>query len=117
MPASSLVIPSDDAFAQQVAHFFTKKQGIFVRFSVIKKGEIECVVDVPGIFGTIRYFCKAKNKKKCTEGEFATAFVAAQLEKLPALFLSPADVSQKLLDKIQVTYPNMKAIKLSEGIV
>ena len=111
---SSVSIPHDNSFAQQVALFFSQKQGVFVRFSIIKKGEIDCIVDVPATFGSVRYFCKAKNKKKCNEGEFATVFVAPQLEKLPALFLTTGYVSQKLLDKINFTYPNMKIITISE---
>ncbi len=117
LSASSLVIPSDDPFAQQVAQFFGQKQSTLIRFSVVKKGEIDCVVDVPGTFGVVRYLCKAKNKKKYTEGELATVFVAGQLEKLPALFLTTGELSQKLFDKIQITYPNMKVIQLSEAKV
>jgi hypothetical protein len=117
LSASSLVIPLDDPFAQQVAQFFEQKKSTLIRFSVVKKGEIDCVVDVPGAFGAVRYLCKAKNKKKYTEGELATVFVAGQLEKLPVLFLTTGELSQKLFDRIQLTYPNMKVIQLSEAKV
>ncbi len=112
LPASTVVIPHGDSFAQQVAAFFAQKQAQLLRFSVVKKGEIDCVVDISTVFGSVRYFCKAKNKKRCTEGECATLFVTAQLEKLPALFVTTGVVSPNLLNRVQNIYPNMKIISI-----
>lgn len=105
----SLVAVSDDSFIQQVSSFFSQKSITLSDILVVKKGEIECIVHVPSSIGTIDYYCKAKNKKKCTEGDIANAFIAAQLKKLPALFLAVSEIPKKL--RIQ-DYPNMKILTM-----
>ncbi len=102
------VIP-DDVFIQSVSSFFSQRTITISDIVVVKKGDIECIVHVPSSVGTIDYYCKAKNKKKCTEGEIASAFVAAQLKKLPALFLTTGEITKKL--KI-LDYPNMKILTM-----
>jgi hypothetical protein len=105
----SLPVVPDDVFVQQILSFFSEKNITVTDAVVIKKGEVDCIVHIPSAVGTIDYFCKAKNKKKCTEGEIASAFVAAQLKKLPALFLTTGEVSKKI--KLQ-DYANMKLLTM-----
>ncbi|MFA6888379.1 MAG: hypothetical protein WC254_02685 [Candidatus Woesearchaeota archaeon] len=105
----SLSVIPDDAFVQSVSAFFTQKAITLSDIIVVKKGEIECIAHIPSSIGVFDYYCKAKNKKKCTEGEIASAFVAAQLKKLPALFLIPGEIPKKL--KMQ-DYPNMKILTM-----
>ncbi len=100
--------PAED-FVQTVTSFFKEKNISFRDIIIIKKGEVDCIVEVPSPLGTIEYYCKAKNKKRCTEGEIASAFVAAQLKKLPALFLTQGEIPKKI--KIQ-DYPNMKILTI-----
>lgn len=105
----SVAAVSNDALIQQVSSFFSQKSITFSDIAVVKKGEIECVAHVPSSVGTVDYYCKAKNKKKCTEGEIASAFVSGQIKKLPALFLITGEIPKKL--KIQ-DYPNMKILSM-----
>lgn len=106
------VITSDDAFSQRVVAFFKEKSIEILQFSVVKKGEIDCVVAIPSPVGLVQYYCRAKNKKKCTEGEIATAFVAGQMKKLPALLLAPGEFPKKLLATLDKDYPNMKLLQM-----
>ncbi len=108
-------IPTDDPFAQRVAAFFQTKNMQLLQFSVIKKGEIDCIVAVPSPVGSVQYYCKAKNKKKCSEGEIATAFVAGQMKKLPSLLLAPGEFPKKILLSIDTDYPNMKLLQMEDG--
>lgn len=108
----SLSVIPDDVFVQSVSSFFSQKAITLSDIIIVKKGEIDCVVHIPSSVGTIDYYCKAKNKKKCTEGEIANAFIAAQLKKLPALFLTTGEIPKKL--KI-LDYPNMKILTM-EGV-
>jgi len=105
----SLPVIPYDTFIQSVSLFFSQKTITLSDIVVVKKGEIECVAHIPSSVGTIDYYCKAKDKKKCTEGEIASAFVAAQFKKLPALFLTTGDIPKKL--KI-LDYPNMKILTM-----
>ncbi|PIN78608.1 hypothetical protein COV16_05780 [Candidatus Woesearchaeota archaeon CG10_big_fil_rev_8_21_14_0_10_34_8] len=102
----------DDQFAQEVVSYFTKKDIQIIHFKIIKKGEIDCVVKIPSPVGNITYFCKAKKKKKCNEGDIATAFVAAQMKKLPVLLLTPGIFPKKVMHKLPVEYPNTKVLQL-----
>lgn len=99
-----------ESFIEKVKDFFHQKEIVIMESTLIKKGEMEYLIKVPSAVGNIVYFCKAKQKKKCSEGDIATTFVAAQLKKLPALFLTTGEVPKKLLQKIPEEYPNMKII-------
>ncbi len=105
-------LPLGDTFAQDVAQFFQRKGIRLSDFTIVKKGEIDCLVEIPSPVGSILYFCKAKNKKKCAEGEVATTFVAAQLKKLPAMLLTSGELPKKVQQKIVTEYPNMKILQL-----
>ena len=111
----AVLIPADDPFAQRVALFFQTKNMRLLTFSVLKKGEIDCIVAVPTPVGFVQYYCKAKNKKKCSEGEIATAFVAGQMKKLPSLLLAPGEFPKKLLLSIDKDYPNMKLVQMEDA--
>jgi hypothetical protein len=108
----SRLMQHDDPFAQQIAIFFQKHTIQVVHFAHVKKGELDCVVKVPSAVGDITYFCKAKKKKKCSEGDLATAFVAAQMKKLPALFLTPGSFPKKVVQKLPTDYPNTKILEV-----
>ncbi len=106
------VFESNDPFAHVVQDYFQTKQIQLVHFKTIKKGELECIVKVPSPLGAITYYCKAKKKKSCTEGDLATTFVAAQLRKLPALFLTTGQIPKKFSLQTVQDYPNLKIIQL-----
>ncbi len=110
----AVLIPADDFFAQRVAAFFQTKNMELLQFSVVKKGEIDCIVAIPSPIGSIQYYCKAKNKKKCSEGEIATAFVAGQMKKLPSLLLVSGEFSKKILSTFDKDYPNMKLLQMED---
>lgn len=110
----AVFIPVDDPFAQRVAVFFQTKNIGLLAFSVVKKGEIDCVIAVPTPVGFVQYYCKAKNKKKCSEGEIATAFVAGQMKKLPSLLLASGEFPKKLLATLDKDYPNMKLVQMED---
>ncbi len=110
----SRLLQHDDSFAQEIAQYFQIHQINLVHFKHIKKGEFDCIVKVPSAVGDISYFCKAKKKKKCNEGDLATVFVAAQMKKLPTLFLTNGEFPKKLLQKLPLEYPNTKILVLEE---
>lgn len=106
------VFESNDPFAHVVQEYFQAKQIQLVHFKTIKKGELECLVKVPSPLGAITYYCKAKKKKSCTEGDLATIFLAAQLRKLPALFLTTGQIPKKFTLQVAQDYPNLKIVQL-----
>ena len=114
IPQQALAPLPLDAFVQTVQSLLQKK-GIAVHsLSLVKKGEVEGVVSIPTAFGPVTYFCKAKQKKKCTETELGAAFIAGQLKKLPTLLLFSGDISKKMNDGIERDYPNLKLLNMEE---
>ena len=60
--------------------------------------EFSLIVTVPSVIGQMRYFCKAKNKKRCDEKDLSSAVIEAQLARLPLLFIYTGELAKKAQD-------------------
>ncbi len=60
-----------------------------------KNAELNLFLKVPSAVGTTRYFCKVKQKKRCDEKDISSAYMEAQIKKLPLLFLYTGDLTKK----------------------
>lgn len=86
----------DDAFLKKIHTFLSKKSIHVKRYDIIKKNsEIDLELSIPTNLGEISYFCKAKNKKKISEADVGSAFMAAALKRLPVILLSPGELTKK----------------------
>lgn len=103
---------NDDFF--KVVDGYLNSLSIKIISSSIKKKnkELDLIVSVPSTFGDITYFCKARNKKKSTEGDVAQSFVEGQLLGYPVIYLSFGDVPKKVYSLIDTKYKNLKLIKI-----
>jgi len=77
-----------------------------------KNSEIDYIVEVPTPIGNIRYFCRAKTKKKSNEGDIAQVFVKGQRKKLPAMLMTTGDLTKKAKEALDTEYENLKFVKL-----
>jgi hypothetical protein len=55
---------------------------------------------VPTAVGQMKYYCKAKNKKKSNDGDLSIAYLKGQSMSLPTLFLTPGDLSKHAAEMI-----------------
>lgn len=62
---------------------------------VRKNSEINFLIKVPSAVGSMIYFCKAKNKSRCDEKDVSSAYMEAQIKKLPLLFLYTKEITKK----------------------
>lgn len=85
-----------DKFHRRILDYFTKN-GIKIESTlVIRAGsDLEFIIHLPTSVGLVPYFCKAKNKKKCSDDDVAKAFLASRPKKLPTLFLYTGDLTKK----------------------
>ena len=85
-----------------IEDFFTKNR-IKVLSSDIKKknNEIDYIIEVPSNLGNLVYYCKAKNKKKINNTDLTNTLVAAQMKKMPAMFLTPGELSKKAAELLE----------------
>jgi len=104
----------NDNFLNFLKSYFDAKQIKINTFNLNRKNsDFDLMVSVPTPVGNIQYFCSAKNKQKCNEGDISAAFVQAQSKKLPLLFLSTGELTKKaalMLDnefKNQVSYQKL----------
>ncbi|MEM4260005.1 MAG: hypothetical protein QXG00_02110 [Candidatus Woesearchaeota archaeon] len=87
-------VKREDFINKVMAHFKTKNIEV-VETSIIRKGEIDFLVKIPTPIGTMEYFCKARDKKKISDGDVATAFIQGQQKKLPVLFLTNGELTKR----------------------
>ncbi len=57
--------------------------------------EAEFVIKIPSALGSLSYYCKAIDKKKCSDKDLSSAFVQGQIKKLPILFLTTGELTKK----------------------
>lgn len=105
--------PDNREFAGRVLEYFSKGNvEVVEKLEAIKKGEAEFIISVPSSVGTIKYYCMAKDKKSCNEGDLSTAYVKGQGRKLPVLFLTTGKLTKsasEMLEK-EFSYMNVKTI-------
>ena len=83
-----------------------------IRTLIVKKNrEINMIVKVPSQAGDLKYFVKARRRKRLNEGDLLLAFTESQTLKLPILYFSNAELSKKTKDYIKKNIPGMNYIK------
>ena len=91
-----------DKFLEKIEKHFESKNIEIKDHEILKKNtEIELIIRVPSAVGTSLYYCKAKNKKKITDGDLSTAYIKGQKRQMPTLFLTPGVLNkeaEKMLD-------------------
>ncbi len=86
----------EDEFFPAVEIFFKHLKINLEQKEIIRKNaELNCLVIVPSVVGSLKYFCKAKQKKRCDEKDLSAAYMEAQIKKLPLLFLYTEELSKK----------------------
>lgn len=89
-------LPVQDGFVQVLEKYFKDNEiGIEEKEIVRKSSEIDLLVKVSSVVGEITYFCKAKNKSRCDEKDLSSAYMEAQIKKLPLLFLYKKEMTKK----------------------
>ena len=87
---------SEDAFSKKVKAYFEKNSIEVVWEKVIKKRtETDFIVRIPSAVGGLEYYCKARDKKRCSDSDLSAAYVQGQSRKLPVLFVTTGDLTKK----------------------
>ena len=102
-PKHEAEIDRSDQFVSKIIKFL-KEKGISVKNIEVRKknSEIDFILSVPTIVGSLEYYCKAKNKSKISDADISSAYVQGQLRKLPAMLITPGVLTKKasqLLEK------------------
>lgn len=91
-----------EEFFPILENFLTEANIKIEKTEIIRKNlEIDLLVKVPSVIGKLTYFCKAKKKAKCDEKDLASAYMEAQIKKLPLLFLYTKEFSKKAQEMLE----------------
>lgn len=91
-----------EEFFPVLENFLTEANIKIEKTEIIRKNlEIDLLVKVPSVIGKLTYFCKAKKKAKCDEKDLASAYMKAQIKKLPLLFLYTKEFSKKAQEMLE----------------
>ncbi len=103
----------NDPFFMQIKSFFMNNEIEIVSYEIIKKNmEIDFEVRIKSSVGKLPYFCRAKNKKRISDSDIASAFVQAQLKKLPLLFVTLGDTTKKAARMLEKEFSSVKLVKI-----
>ena len=99
---------NSEEFLDGVKSFFDNNKFIVKSSKLIRKGsDYEFVVLMDTPVGKAEYFCKAKGKKRCNEGDLSQAYLQGQLQRIPVLFLTNGEVTNKSRDKLTSDFKGM----------
>lgn len=86
----------EEEFLPDIEQFFKHLKIMVEQKETLRKNaELNFLVQVPSVVGSLKYFCKAKQKKRCDEKDLSAAYMEAQIKKLPLLFLYTEELSKK----------------------
>ncbi|MBI2657079.1 hypothetical protein HYX08_00105 [Candidatus Woesearchaeota archaeon] len=87
---------NEDIFLKDIMKFFEKNKINILSSEILKRNsEIDFIVEIPSVVGTLQYYCKAKNKKRINDSDLSNAYVKGQFRKLPVLVISSGELSAK----------------------
>ncbi len=70
------------------------------------------LIEIPSSVGGLKYFCKAKNKKKVNDGELSSIYIQAQSRKLPVLFITKGEFTKKAKEMLEKEFKGLKVKQL-----
>ncbi len=98
----------DDDFFQRLKSFFLDN-GIKIKDAKLirKNSDFEFIISLNTPFGVTDYFCKAKAKKKCNEGDLSSAYLQGQNKRLPTVFITSGEITKKAKQKVLDEYKGL----------
>ena len=107
-----------DKFLPSAELFLAAKEIAIQEHEIVRKNaEVNLLIKVPSAVGAVTYFCKAKKKAKCDEGDVSAAYMEAQIKKLPLLFLYTHELTKKAQEMLGTeAFQNAVVAKLERGV-
>jgi hypothetical protein len=96
-----------DPFFSQVRKYLESNDIAILDYKILKKSEIDLSILVPTRLGVQEYFCKAKNKKRISDGDLSSAYLQGQGTKLPIVFLTTGELTKKSKEMLSKDFKGM----------
>jgi hypothetical protein len=102
-----------DQFMKKLKNYFEERKiRIIENIKVKKNREAELIVDLPTSVGRMEYYCRAKNKKKCNDGDLSSAYIIGQAKKMPVLFITTGDLTKAAQEMLNKEFKGMVVKKI-----
>lgn len=93
---------TEDKLLLKIKEYCKQKNMEIMELEILKKKiEIDLILKVPSAVGSSKYYCKAKDKKKISEGDLSSAIIKAQTKKLPAIFITTGELTTKAKKELE----------------
>ncbi len=103
----------EDYFFNEIQQYFSRNKINILDKRIIRKNkDIEMLIEIPSSVGGLKYFCKAKNKKKVNDGELSSIYIQAQSRKLPVLFITKGEFTKKAKEMLEKEFKGLKVKQL-----
>ncbi|MAG16289.1 hypothetical protein CMO88_04465 [Candidatus Woesearchaeota archaeon] len=100
-------------FVKKIMEYFSNSNiEVLERVENKKKTEAEFLINVPSPVGSIKYYCKVKDKKSSNDGDLSTAMVQGQSRNLPVLFLTTGKFTKKATAMLEKEFSNINVKNL-----
>lgn len=94
-------------FLWQILDFFSENNIKVLNKEVIRKNELDFIIEMQSAVGKLKYYCKAKAKQRIGDGDLSSAYVQGQLKKLPVLFLTYGEPTKKASEMLGKEFENI----------
>ena len=103
----------DDPFLNKVlAHFKKNSIEVLERKVIKKNAESEFIIRIPSPEGSLKYYCKAKNKAKPSDSDISAAYVQGHMKKLPVIFIYTGELTKKAKEMLTKEFDNVTVKKI-----
>lgn len=104
----------EDVLFPRIESYLKKRNIVIESKETIRKGaEVNLIVKVPTDIGSLTYFCKVKDKKRCDDKDLSSAYMEGQVKKLPTLLLYTNELHKKAEELLQSgMFANLQALRL-----
>ena len=95
-------------FLKEINNFFNKSNVKIIEAIGSKNGiDLEFIVEVQTSLGSIKYFCKSKDKKKISDADIGSALLQAQSKNLPLLFVTNGSLTKNAKEMLDNDFKNI----------
>jgi hypothetical protein len=101
-----------ELFLKQIQNLFNNNKIEIIEIYNKKSSEIDFLVDIQTSIGNLKYFCKAKNKKKISDADLSSAVIQSQSKNLPLLFLTNGILTKKSQEMLNNEFKNITFKKI-----
>lgn len=94
-------------FLKDINNLFNKSNVKIIETIDTKKGDMDFIVELQTSLGSIKYFCKSKDKKKISDSDIGAALLQAQSKNLPLLFVTNGSLTKNAQEMLDNDFKNV----------